>query len=111
MSAAALVLTVTGICIVAALVVVQLQSRATRRKWRKMYLEAKAYNDEYERRVLRDGWLATALDPPEPLNYTITYRTPCTFCGREPETAGVETTVRRFSTRGPEPKRREEPQP
>lgn len=108
MSDAALVLTVTGICIciVAALVAIQMQSRATRRKWRKMYLEAKAYNDEYERRVLRDGWIATALDPPEPLNYTITYRTPCTFCGREAETTGVETTVRRFSTRGPEPKRK-----
>lgn len=106
MSDAALVLTVTGICIVAALVVIQMQSRATRRKWRKMYLEAKAYNDEYQRRVERDGYWPTALDPPEPLNYTITYRTPCTFCGREPETAGVETTVRRFSTRGPEPKRK-----
>lgn len=48
---------------------------------------------------------------PQPENYTITYRTPvpCSFCGRAPEhnLAAVNTTVRRFSTRGPEPKRRE----
>ena len=71
------IVAVGAIYVVAAgLLVIQMQTDETRRHWRRVYLDAKAYNDEYERRVKRDGWLPTALDPPESQNYTITYRTP-----------------------------------
>ena len=91
MTDVAIVVVGTGICIIAAFVVIQMQSRVTRRRWRKLYLEAKAYNDEYERRVERDGLIATMLCPPE--MYKITYRLP-------------DPPRRRFSTRGTRPYQR-----